>query len=131
MFLTKECDYAIRIIRSLAGMSLMTVKTISENELIPQPFSYKILKRLERAGIVKSYRGPAGGYKLVMPLSGLTMFDVVNAVDDGLFVSECLQEGFECPHRSRGNICRVHSELLRLQELMINAMNEKQLSEVI
>ena len=130
MFLTKKCDYAIRVVRSLADMKLRTVKCICDHEFVPHPFAYKILKRLERAGIVRSHRGAAGGYSLVRPLDSITLYDIVTAIDEQLYVSECMRYGYACPHRSSGNTCGVHKEFSRLQDMVLSAMSEKKISDI-
>ena len=48
MFITRECDYAVRVIRALQGERL-SVPEICEKEAITAPFAYKILKKLQKA----------------------------------------------------------------------------------
>ena len=131
MFLTKECDYAIRIVRSLADLEMKSVKLICDVEHIPHPFAYKILKKLEYAGIVKSLRGSTGGYHLIKKTDTITLYDIVSAVDDHLLLNECLQEGYVCENNTHGKLCNVHSELSRLQALLVNALSEKTMDELI
>jgi len=127
MFLTKECDYAIRVVRALAGMEKKSAKMICEREYIPAPFAYKILNKLEHAGIVCSYRGTLGGYQLAKKLDCITLFDVINAVDENLFINECLQPGHVCPHNTNGSRCSVHQDLERIQNGLIISLKEKTL----
>ena len=53
MLITRECDYAVRVIRALQGESRLSVPEICEKEAITAPFAYKILKKLQKAKIVK------------------------------------------------------------------------------
>lgn len=76
MFITRECDYAVRVIRALAGEARLSVSEICEKEMITAPFAYKILKKLQKAKIVKGYRGVHGGYSLNEDVSQLTLYDV-------------------------------------------------------
>ena len=131
MFLTKECDYAIRIVRELADMEMKPVKMICERELIPRPFAYKILKRLADAGIVSAHRGASGGYRLVQGPDSLTLYQIVSAVDSRLFLYECLQPGYSCPHNSNGKFCGVHRELLCVQKLLVDALSDKNINNII
>lgn len=64
MFITRECDYAARVLRALSGETRLSVNEICEKESITAPFAYKILKKLQKAGIVKGYRGVHGGYAM-------------------------------------------------------------------
>jgi Rrf2 family protein len=131
MFLTKECDYGIRVVRGLASGKITPVRDICEGEHIPQPFAYKILKKLEKVGIVKSHRGHAGGYQLTGDLDKLTLIDIVTGIDDQLFLNKCLIEGYVCPNNGKGDCCKVHEELKRAQKLLINILREKSMSEIL
>ena len=131
MFLTKECDYAIRVIRGLGDGNITSVKYICDNEHIPQQFAYKILKKLEKAGFVVSYRGSAGGYQLVADLNKTTLLDVVCSIDDQLVLNKCLIDGYFCPNNEKKDCCKVHHELKRVQAVLVNTLQEKTMSEIL
>ena len=131
MFLTKECDYGIRIVRALADLEIKNVRTICECEYMPRNFAYKILKKLENVGIVKSHRGPYGGYQLAKKSDSITLFDIIDAIDAKALINECLYPGNTCPNNSDGNYCGVHSELERIQALVVAVLKEKTMDEVI
>ena len=131
MFLTKECDYAIRVVRSLTDMEMKSVKTVCENEHIPHPFAYKILKKLEHAGLVQSHRGSAGGYRLSKQPDTMTLLDIVSAIDGRLLLNECLLEGYVCENNINGRLCAVHEELSRLQAILTDALGEKTMDMLV
>ena len=56
MLITRETDYALRILRALAPGSCLTVGEIAEKESLPHKFTYKIMKKLEKAGIIRIIR---------------------------------------------------------------------------
>ena len=60
MIITRETDYAIRILRSLADLQLKNIREISDEQLVPRQFAYKISKKLERAGFIEIIRGAHG-----------------------------------------------------------------------
>ena len=131
MFITKETDYAIRIIRELSRGGRKTMVDICRNEQIPRQFSYKILKKLEKSGMVRIFRGAGGGYALAADAAGITLFDVVGSMDGDLLLSKCLDHGFNCPLKGKGKkICGVHRELKRIQGLMLDHLKEKSLAEI-
>jgi len=131
MFITKECDYAIRVVRGLADGEIKTVKSVCEIEDIPHSFAYKILKKLEREGIVVSFRGNLGGYQLVKGLDELNLFDIVQAVDKRLYINECLEEGHDCSRNATNERCMVHQEFLRIQGILDDALREKTVLEIV
>ena len=53
MLITRETDYALRILRALAPGSCLTVGEIAEKESLPHKFTYKIMKKLEKARALK------------------------------------------------------------------------------
>ncbi|MDR3148128.1 MAG: Rrf2 family transcriptional regulator [Treponema sp.] len=132
MFITKEADYGARIIRELAGGDRQTVQDICANELVPFQYGYKILKKLEKSGLVRSFRGANGGYALAKNADAITLFDVVSAVDGDLLISECVGRGYRCPMNRRGKKrCGIHHELIRIQNLLMTNFKEKKLTEIL
>jgi len=131
MLLTKECDYGLRIMRNLGDKEKRTVQTICDIEHIPHKFAYKILKKLQKAGLIQNKRGPEGGYFLVKPLSDFTIYDVVNAVDERVFLFECLISGAKCPRNTADTPCNIHDELARLQKLLVAEMKSKSMEEIL
>jgi len=131
MLLTKECDYSVRIVRTLSDGSKKTVEAISEAEHIPNKFAYKILKKLEHAGFLKSLRGRSGGYQISIPLDKITIYDIVTAVDNKLLVSECLQKDTTCPNNTEENPCAVHKEFEEIQEILKKSLTKKSMQEIL
>jgi len=131
MLLTKECDYGLRIIRALGDKEKKTVHAICELEHIPHQYAYKIIKKLQKAGFVQNKRGPAGGYSLVKSLDSFTMYDVINAVEERLFLFECLRRGALCPLNSGDSPCVFHAELIRLQDFLVGEMRSKSIEDVL
>jgi len=131
MLLTKECDYGVRIIRGLVDGERKTVASICEMEKIPVQYAYKIIKKLEHAGMLQSLRGHSGGYKLIKPLDTITLYDIAIAVDENLLVFECLASGKVCSLQHRENPCTVHLEFKRIQDLLVKEMQAKTMREVL
>jgi Rrf2 family protein len=130
MFITRESDYAVRILRELADGSKKTVQTISEEGQVPVLFAYKILKKLEKGGLVRSQRGARGGYCRARELKDITIFDVITAIDGSLLLSECMDHDFHCPLREGGKQCKVHAEFGRIQGLVLAGLKEKSLAQL-
>jgi len=131
MFLTKECDYGLRIVRALASGEKTTAEEICAAEGIPGQFAYKILKKLERAGFLQSSRGRDGGYWLVKPLHTFTIFDIVSSVDELLFINECLRDDRPCVRNHPDEPCSVHRELERIQNVLVKELSAKTILEVV
>lgn len=131
MFITREIDYAIRVVRVLGKGGKKTIDEICQDELIPRQFSYKILKKLEKSGVVRIFRGAGGGYALKNDILDGTLFDIVTAINTNPLLSECLGHGYDCPLNSKdGKLCGVHIELNRIQEHVFALLKEKSLREL-
>jgi Rrf2 family protein len=88
---SQTAEYALRAIVYLA-YERDTPSTTTEISLaIDAPSSYlaKVMKRLNRAGIVDSKRGLRGGYWLTRDPDELTILEVVNAVDAFQRIERC------------------------------------------
>ena len=56
-------------------------KTVSARQGIPPRYLEQIFQRLVRSGILRSKRGPRGGYTLARPTTGLTIAEIVRATE--------------------------------------------------
>lgn len=131
MLLTRECDYAIRIIRALKGGDIVSVQEISQKEGITASIAYKLARKLEKSGYLKSYRGSNGGYALNKRLSQVTLYDLCQAVDKKIFICSCANREFACTQNTVEKPCRVHQELCRIQKLVETELKAKPLSEIL
>ncbi|MDR1247366.1 MAG: Rrf2 family transcriptional regulator [Clostridiales Family XIII bacterium] len=131
MLISKECDYAVRIVREIANGGRRSASDIARNENIPGQFAYKILNKLEKSGIVRAFRGAAGGYELAKDTSAFSLYDVFCAIEGRLILTSCLQSGFNCPMNRGASPCCVHTEFVRLQEMLVAGLKEKTVSEVL
>lgn len=131
MLITRECDYAVRVVRALAAGRRMSVGDICEREFITAPFAYKILKKLQKAGIVKGFRGVHGGYSLNRKTEELTLYDIYTAIDPGFFIIDCLEPGYQCPcNNENEQACTVHCELVRIQKRLCKMLQEDSLEKL-
>jgi len=127
MFISRECDYAVRIIRQLVCGEKKKAEVICDAEKISVQFAYKILKKLEENGIVQVFRGVKGGYALAKPGSDITLYDIYMAMENHLALIACLEDGFVCPMNLCDSPCSVHQEFCRIQKVMESLMKEKTL----
>jgi Rrf2 family protein len=84
MKLTHACGYAIHAVVYLARQKddhLIASRQIAEAQRLPERFLVKVLKPLVSAQVLLSLRGPNGGYRLAKAAKGITLLDIVEAVD--------------------------------------------------
>src|SRR6201998_1236948 len=87
MRISAKADYAVRAMVELAataGDKPVKAERIATAQDIPLNFLENILGELRHAGIVRSHRGAAGGFRLAKPADQLTVADVIRAVEGPL-----------------------------------------------
>ena len=129
MLLTRECEYALRILRELKDEEMKMIKSVSKSQHIPQKFVYKIVAKLQKAGILQTRRGSEGGCQLAKPLAEISLYDVVHAVD-ARTVYVCVKAHIDCPHNHNGD-CRIHHGFQELQYMISNHMRTKTIREIV
>jgi Rrf2 family protein len=86
MRISAKAEYACVAMLELAANysdpQPVRIKAIADAQGIPQRFLVQILLQLKTAGLVTSVRGAAGGYVLAKPPGGISLADVINAIDD-------------------------------------------------
>ncbi len=86
MRLSARVDYALRAAAELAvgGERPVTAVQLAEAQHIPPKFLENILSQLRRSGLVRSQRGPEGGYWLAHPADAISLADIIRAIDGPL-----------------------------------------------
>jgi Rrf2 family protein len=84
--LSAKADYAVRAALELAGADGGPLKgeRIAEAQDIPLKFLENIMLELRHADLVRSQRGPEGGYRLARAAGEITVGEVIRAVDGPL-----------------------------------------------
>lgn len=131
MLLTRECDYAVRIMRALASGEIVSVQEICRREDITVSIAYKLTRKLEKAGCIQSHRGSSGGYSLKRRLDEVTLFDICTAVDKDLFVNSCTGPEGDCSRNTGEHPCMVHQEMCRLQAVLTKELRARSLREIL
>ena len=87
MHVTAKADYAIRAVVELADSgqeSPRKVDEVARAQGIPVSFLENILTQLRSSGIVRSQRGPEGGYWLAQPSDEVNLAQIIRAVEGPL-----------------------------------------------
>lgn len=100
MKLSTKGRYAVMAMADLAangreGRAVPLVE-IAERQEISLSYLEQLFAKLRRSSLVKSVRGPGGGYRLSRPAQDMRISDIVLAVDEPLAATRCR------PHSSKG-----------------------------
>jgi Rrf2 family protein len=87
MHVTAKADYAVRAVVELADSKQdapRKVDDIAQAQGIPVSFLENILTQLRSSGLVRSQRGPEGGYWLAQPPENVSLAQIIRAVEGPL-----------------------------------------------
>jgi len=92
MRLTTKGRFAVTAMIDLASRQNsgpVTLNGISERQRISLSYLEQLFGRLRRCNLVRSVRGPGGGYRLAREMDEITVTDIVLAVDEPLDATRC------------------------------------------
>jgi Rrf2 family protein len=128
MKITREADYALRIVAMLAGKEKqIEARVISEENDIPYRFTLKILRKMVQAGLIKSYRGVNGGYILNKEPSEISLREVIEVIDGKIEINRCLDEPEMCKNTM---VSKVHEELTQVQRILSEELDKVTFQEI-
>lgn len=93
MRLTTRGRYAVMAMVDLAKQSggrPVALSDIAERQEISLSYLEQLFAKLRRGGLVKSVRGPGGGYMLAYPADQMRISDIILAVDEPIRATRCL-----------------------------------------
>ena len=93
MGISTKSTYGIRAMFELAfhyGRKPISVAYVSEREDISVPYLEQLLSKLRKRGLVKSVRGPKGGYILAKKPKDITIGDIVRVLDGDITPVHCV-----------------------------------------
>ena len=102
MRVSQQLQYAIYGVFDLAyngGSRPMSIQEVATRQGLPARYLEQIFQRLRRAGLVRSRRGPGGGYLLARSPDKIRLSDVLVAVQGSLLIRSAAPEGPQsaCP----------------------------------
>lgn len=133
MLITKETDYALRILRALAAGEQLTTEQLARKEQIPLQFAYKILKKLSKGGLVRTLRGAGGGCVLEVELKNVSFLRLLRTMEEDAIVSSCMKPGYRCSWREEHGSasCCTHVQLSAIQEKLNRELESHSLWEIL
>ncbi len=125
MQITRETDYAVRCVHYLSGKrgAVTMVEEVSREMCIPRSFLAKILQKLNKASIVKSYRGVKGGFELARHPRKINMLEVIEAIQGPVAMNVCALDERMCDFSSTCSIHPIWVEVRREVEKILKKKN--------
>jgi Rrf2 family protein len=132
MWLTREADYGVQALVFLASVpdnSVTARPLIAEQLQIPNDFLAKILRKLSRAGIVRSFAGSRGGYALAKGLDEINVAIVIEAIDGPIAFARCTDKS-EPPCRAFCG-CLAREGMVRVQNEIKHVLAKYSLADLL
>jgi len=130
IFFSRQCEYALQAILYLALKpqgETASIREMTSKLDIPYHFLAKILQSLTHKGLLRSTKGHAGGFALNLPVTEITMFNIVEAIDGVKFMNGCLLGFHEC---SQTNPCALHEQWGVLRESIHSMLVSKNVEQM-
>jgi Rrf2 family protein len=137
--LTRKTHYALIALSHLGrdpgGFS--NAREIAAQYQLPESLLMNLLKRLAQKELVRSVRGPKGGYTLALPPEQISVTDVVRAVEGRIHVAQCVPDKAVNPEEDdaadcvRMGTCPIRASLAWVHDRMIEYLDSLTLAQVI
>lgn len=131
MKLSTKGRYAIRAMLDLALQKRENptmIKDISKRQDISDLYLEQLFNRLKAAGLVRSTRGPRGGFTLTRSPSLITMSDIVCAMEGSTAPVECVDNPSLC---SRADSCVTRKLWLSMKQSMDDVLESTTLKDLV
>ena len=132
MKLSTKGRYGLRAMIDLASHEeegAVSIASISERQNISESYLEQLVAKLKKAGLVVSIRGAAGGYRLARPASGISVGDVLRALEGDVRAVICTaqtEEGCEGEE-----LCVTKYVWQRINESIEKTVDEMMLDQLV
>ena len=131
MKLSTKSRYGTRLMAELAfhyDHGPVSVGEISRRQDISVKYLEQLIIPLKKAGLIKSTRGPNGGYSLTKNPNDITIGEIVEILEGGVEFSKCLRDPNRC---DKIEVCATRRVWEEATEAVYEKLNSVTLSEIV
>lgn len=126
--ISKLTDYAILVMVELTREGeMLSAQALAERIHVEAPTASKVLKMLSGSGLLESYRGANGGYRVSRPAESISVAEVIAAIEGPIAMTECSVEEGLC---SQEDSCELRSNWQRISLAVAQALRDVSLAEM-
>ncbi len=129
-FIRRNTDYGIRALVYMSRKPkdcIFLVRHLAGEVEVSDDFLRKILQKLANASIVKSHRGPQGGFSLTRDPKEITVLDIMEALQGPVAINQCFLGVSACPNYSS---CEIKENLEGIQEEMLAILSKVTIADL-
>ena len=130
MFYSRSVEYGLRALTHLAALpkgAQKMAREIAAEENAPLFYLAKTLQQLARRGVLRSLKGPSGGFSLNRPPRKISLMDVVDALDGSQAFERCAVGLLECDDKAP---CPLHDRLKPLRQSVVRYLTRTTLADL-
>ncbi len=109
MRLTTKSRYGTRLILDLAIYAKkgpVPLGDVAKRQNISAKYLEQLIRKLKKAGIIESHRGPFGGHMLAKSPGEITIGDIVRILEETTAITDCAEEDEQlCGQCNRAGDC--------------------------
>lgn len=126
--ISKLTDYAIlMMVEMTRDGGMLSAHALAERVHVETPTASKVLKLLAGSGLLESYRGANGGYRVSREASDISVAEVIAAIEGPIAMTECSVEEGLC---SQEDQCELRGNWQRISLAVAQALREVSLAEM-
>jgi FeS assembly SUF system regulator len=126
--ISKMSDYAILMMVELArDREVLSAHALAERVRVEVPTASKVLKLLAGHGLLESFRGASGGYRVTRGAADISVAEVIAAIEGPIAMTECSVEEGLC---SQEDSCELRGNWQRISLAVAEALQRVSLAEM-
>ena len=128
--LSRMADYGVVLMTQFArdADEMKTAPDMALSSGLPAPTVSKILKLLTQGGLLESQRGTKGGYTLARDPAGISVADIIGALDGPIALTECMTgDGVICEIEA---LCPTRTNWKKINEAVVSALEGISLADM-
>lgn len=126
---SKLTDYATVVMTCLADAEgVLSAQVLAERVRLEAPTVSKLLKQLAQAGLVNSFRGVSGGYRLADEPRNISVAAIVEAMEGPIGMTQCSVHEGQCDHEAH---CGVRVNWQRISNAIEHALASVSLADML
>jgi len=126
--ISKLTDYAILLMVELTREGeMLSAHALADRIHVEITTAGKVLKQLASAGLVESFRGASGGYRVNKPAGEISVAEVIAAIEGPIAMTECSAEPGLCQVEEN---CNLRGNWQRISVAVARALQDVSLAEM-